>query len=1234
MVALPGPHPYLADDGPLPAQRAEEAARRYFEDAVDKVRNAASGSRNNTLSSCAYAVGRLVGGGYISESEARSALEAAAQFAAMPAREAHATITRALARGAAKPRDLEAERGERRGQRRATSAPRPAPAPFKQPAPTKPAGPPVTVPHLDDAPAMWAMSVAVDAAADRRDVRYLVRRALRPDTSAVRYQPYWKSLFYPYRLPGGAIQAGQRLPLTEDGGFADPRKRPFTRGELLNSLFVIEATVEDGPSVLCDGPEDALACYQATGWRCFGSGGKNRFRHVADHLQPGDVLIYVRDRDNTDNAEYEPIERACRAKQITAIALDPPDHLLLDGKPVKDVNDVLRAAGNEAVRTWLEGALAAAQPAGEALNDNGVRAPDPQPSPEPPDDADEPHHGPVPAYFPAPTEPREAALARLRRTVAEFFEATTGPAAARAEFERRRIAGIKDEMEPWEKGAATKRITAEVCAEFGVADLHQPGRRLFLTGGNACKAAAEEVAAIRLPLSVWWLAPSLRAAEARAASYRKIAGPDSLPAYIVRGRTAQDPRNRKVTMCRRPDVAYKAAESGLSVREKVCPDCQYRDSCGYLRQDREIAAMGGRGVFIANHNYGFLPGCPAPMPHLVVADESMIQVAYTRLIVDPAALETMTWLGGRLDEGFPFRRVLDGTRKALTGPNALERLRTMVKRGDIEIAASILERTATGEAGKAVDDGGGDPVIVERLDAVERRHALKIARLLRLVANEFDQPRATFNAVRFDSEYPVKVDGEVKRLPRILGFVGRELSLPQQVPILHLDSTGNPRIVRKIFGEDIEHVHVPVERLGAVVGTTGKNYARQSIIGTDAAGRELRPDEADRLCREIMAVREALPGETIVSGNKDVIEHLTDKYGLPMQSSDWFGAVRGMGADDAVSALVVGRDQPSTTDAEDMARPFLADDPMPLIHADAYMKEVRGRRMSDGSVVAVTVEVHPDYRVQDMLEQVREAEIVQAMDRVAPTNGARMVVLMNNLVLDVTYDKCVRHAELVAGGARWERALAMRGVLPLKPAEMHRIWPNLWESERSAKWEIAEKVGPVWERFTGQDSQIIEFHLENLSSEGVVGVSYRPVGQRGGPPTRALVDLRRHPDPAAALADLLEVAVTVVDMPTTAAPKAGVAPVVEPVADVAPVAQSVAAPLPAGPGLIGEPPIVTVAPPPELWGGWATEAEDPLAGVEAPEDVERAALQEFDVGFVDAVGDEEAWAFPDPVPII
>ena len=211
MVALP--RVFAVDDGPLmsrgsdPAQRAEEAAGRYFEDAVDDVRNAAPGTRNNTLSARAYAVGRLVGGGYIGEQEARVALEAAARFIAMPAAEAGATITRALGRGMAKPRDLVGERG-RGHQGRATSKPRLAPAPAKPLAPIKPPGPPVTVPHPDDAPALWAMSVVVDTALDRRGALYLERRVLSTDTPAVRYQPYWKSLIFPYRLPNGAIQGG------------------------------------------------------------------------------------------------------------------------------------------------------------------------------------------------------------------------------------------------------------------------------------------------------------------------------------------------------------------------------------------------------------------------------------------------------------------------------------------------------------------------------------------------------------------------------------------------------------------------------------------------------------------------------------------------------------------------------------------------------------------------------------------------------------------------------------------------------------------------------------------------------------------------------------------------------------------------------------------------------------------------------------------------------------------
>ena len=67
-----------------------------------------------------------------------------------------------------------------------------------------------------------------------------------------------------------------------------------------------------------------------------------------------------------------------------------------------------------------------------------------------------------------------------------------------------------------------------------------------------------------------------------------------------------------------------------------------------------------------------------------------------------------------------------------------------------------------------------------------------------------------------------------------------------------------------------------------------------------------------------------------------------------------------------------------------------------------YVRQTRGRRMRSGEVRPVEVEVHPDPRCQELLEQIREAEIVRGRRPGAADLQRASIVLLNELALDVT----------------------------------------------------------------------------------------------------------------------------------------------------------------------------------------------------------------------------------------
>ena len=109
--------------------------------------------------------------------------------------------------------------------------------------------------------------------------------------------------------------------------------------------------------------------------------------------------------------------------------------------------------------------------------------------------------------------------------------------------------------------------------------------------------------------------------------------------------------------------------------------------------------------------------------------------------------------------------------------------------------------------------------------------------------------------------------------------------------------------------------------------------------------------------------------------------------------------------------------------------------------------------MRNGGPNVAEVQVHPDTRCQAMLEQVREAEIAQAVDRVRPVFNRRRIIVLTNVALDLTVDHALTWPELRPG--KFAYAFARHGVLPLSAKDLCRGFPDLWRLENTAKVELS-----------------------------------------------------------------------------------------------------------------------------------------------------------------------------------
>ncbi len=310
----------------------QDIVNKMYDEALTVVATAPKGNRNTILNEQSYFIGRLVGANLVGLAEAEAALMSSAKTSGHASWDAKKTIKSGLTAGQAKPWEIAGDVVAFSGAR----VPNPDAAAAAEEEALRRAE------KRKAAQKVYEDATAVDST---RGQAYLEKRAITQWPDSVRYSRAYNGLCIPLSDPAGVVLAIQKIPLNPD----ITRGTKLTAGPMDNAMFCVPGSKPQSPAVVVDGPEDAMSVGLATGWRAFGACSKGRFVHVLDHLAAGDRLIAVRDADGTDGSEYDRLIKAAQEKHIDLVFADPV------GDGAKDANDMLRAGGIEAVRSWLGG---------------------------------------------------------------------------------------------------------------------------------------------------------------------------------------------------------------------------------------------------------------------------------------------------------------------------------------------------------------------------------------------------------------------------------------------------------------------------------------------------------------------------------------------------------------------------------------------------------------------------------------------------------------------------------------------------------------------------------------------------------------------------------------------------------------------------------------------------------------------------------------------------------------
>ena len=592
-----------------------------------------------------------------------------------------------------------------------------------------------------------------------------------------------------------------------------------------------------------------------------------------------------------------------------------------------------------------------------------------------------------------------------------------------------------------------------------------------------------------------------------------------LDAVMIRGREAnkKDPA-RWPCQCQKADVAAVLGRVGRSVWRSLCrckdkltgnvSKCEFYYTCPYIRQFNQLEGK----LIVLVHEYLALPMPDGlmPKPALVIVDEKFHD-ALARERSLPLA-EVILQQPAR--PGFSDRVMADLAHDVHVAMQAVEAGRSMTAVGltskRLQFMAQLEEKLAD------VPEIWPDQPYHDQQDyARQLREAGDVftrARLWRILAQDCErvtQRVVVRRGIEWEGEHQDRVFMYWRAEPRI----GKGAALL-------LDADHDPIIGAATIPTN-RRVVIPA-RMNVEVTQIGDDVCARGKLLTSAKRR------ADILA---LARREAAQGRKVLLGTYKPAAGLMRAEMLAAPTAVdanidivHFGAIRGLdGWKEFDSVIVAGREQPPPWKMEKRARALFGGDPDPL-RLGGYVLKKHDYQMRKSMPIAVNVWVHPDRRVQSLLEQARECEIVQLVGRLRPVHRSTpaRVFLLSNVPTSLTVDRLALWLAVIPG--KLERALiAGRGVLPLSYVELARVHPGVWGTAGACRMWVQRNSAQISKKGIHPSLIFLYWNLCGVSQATLV--SYRGPFAQCGPLCRALLPGRFEP---AAMEPARELLVSVV----------------------------------------------------------------------------------------------------------
>lgn len=513
----------------------------------------------------------------------------------------------------------------------------------------------------------------------------------------------------------------------------------------------------------------------------------------------------------------------------------------------------------------------------------------------------------------------------------------------------------------------------------------------------------------------------------------------SVPTFVLKGRSAKIGPDKY--MCEKHELAE---ELGNQLQELVGPNicgrnkrgrfnapddrCEFWSTCPYIEQFNALERFTEGVVFVTHATLFKMP--EELRPDLVIIDEDIITKCVQKIDVPLARL---THGAARQEVANAVRNAIEATEPTLavlrkhpnTSPDALRQ------------AADDEHKGVPFNAGQRYEDQKFAMTFWRRLGGPGR---LMRARLYRALADEQEaRPNATESHVVRLRDMKGTLVVEVRRRT--------DPQIAAKIPTLILDATADERLLHVVWPQ-IEIVRIDAVRRGNIVQVRDRSGSLEQL------GDESKLD-MKQLCTFLQRIGKRY-GQVAVASTAAIEEVIRQKLPNVVEQMH-FGDVRGINAFELCDALVVvGRQHPFWEGVEADAKALMFDVDTAL--EGTHEPQLRGYSFKGRSRAGARVQVHCSELVQACMEQIREAEIVQAADRARPVNRSVDIFLVTSVPTELPIDRVVTWSDLVVG-TEFGRALVAEnlGVLPLSAEWLRDNRPELLENEHALR--LARGVG-------------------------------------------------------------------------------------------------------------------------------------------------------------------------------